>query len=302
MATLGLLSLAGCLERTTGEPAALDPRFTAGESEGPTQIEHDPNAGPTAPFGQVEGPTVVVRGSLTSSMEGSVDLDVMTLAPGTEAGVELVGKILFPSLGDFELELPQGEGTVILQFFQDIGPSGPDDGDPFLGTQVVVEDQDLDLGELELVVGARATTTVAAARSHVFPDHDGAWTLLEGEVVAERKLPIAVDLRRPDPSSQTGDAFIGKEQLPAPGRFAIPVPQGSGRLTLQFFQDAGGDGPSPDDPFAQVQVEVDDQDRMELEVVLQSMASTAPTPGQPGTPTQPAPGTPEQQGAAEATP
>ena len=91
-------------------------------------------------------------------------------------------------------------------------------------------------------------------------------------MLAEGDSSVAVDIRKPDPNSQTGDAFVGKEQLSAPGPFTLMVPQGMGELTLQFFQDAGGDGPSADDPFAEQPIAVEDQERLSLEVRLLAAA------------------------------
>ena len=263
------LSLLACLERTTGEPEPLDPRFTAGATESGGQVvTHDPDAGPTSPFGVAAEDGIVVRGKLTSAADGVVALDILTIDPTSEAGVSMVGRVLFPEGGAFELQVPKEQGELTLQFFVDLGSPGPDDGDPFVARAILVEDEDLDLGELELVVGGRALAPVAGARSHVWPSHPGPWTRVQGMVIADGDSPVAVDIRKPDPNSQTGDAFVGKEQLSAPGPFTLMVPQGLGELTLQFFQDAGGDGPSADDPFAEQSIDIQDQERLSLEVTL----------------------------------
>ncbi len=267
------LSLLACLERTTGEPEPLDPRFTAGATESGGQVvTHDPEAGPTSPFGADAEDGITVRGSLTSPVEEVISLDILTIDPTSEAGVSMVGRVLFPDGGTFELQVPKEQGELTLQFFVDQGRPGPDDGDPFVARAILVESEDLDLGELALVVGGRALAPVPGARSHVWPSHPGPWTRVQGMVIAEGDTPVAVDIRKPDPNSQTGDAFVGKEQLSAPGPFTLMVPQGLGELTLQFFQDAGGDGPSADDPFAEQSIDIQDQARLTLEVTLRAQA------------------------------
>ncbi len=266
---LAWLSLAACLERTTGAPSPLDPRFTAGATESSGQVvTHDPDAGATSPFGVVAEDGIVVRGNMTSPMEGAIALDILTIDPTSEAGVSMVGRVLFPEGGAFELDVPKNQGELTLQFFVDQGRPGPDDADPFVTRTILVETKDLDLGELTLEIGGRAVAPLAGARSHVWPDHPGPWTRVQGTVLAEGDSSVAVDIRKPDPNSQTGDAFVGKEQLSAPGPFTLMVPQGMGELTLQFFQDAGGDGPSADDPFAEQTIAVEDQERLSLEVRL----------------------------------
>lgn len=266
--SLAWLSLVACLERTTGEPTPLDPRFTAGAKESGQVVTHDPDAGPTSPFGVGLEDGITVRGSLTSPADGVISLDILSIDPTSEAGVSMVGRVLFPEPGPFELQVPEQQGELTLQFFVDQGRPGPDDGDPFAARTILVEAEDLDLGELALVIGGRALAPVAGARSHVWPTHPGPWTRVQGMVIAEGDFPVAVDIRKPDPNSQTGDAFVGKEQLPAPGPFTLMVPQGLGELTLQFFQDAGGDGPSADDPFAEKSIVIQDQERLSLEVRL----------------------------------
>lgn len=282
LAGLTLVGLVGCLERTTGEPESLDPRFTAGATEaGTALVTHDPDAGPGNPFGLGAGQGVTVRGSLTSPVEGSISLDILAIDPTSEAGVSMVARMLFPEAGPFSIQIPEDRGELTLQFFVDQGPPGPDDGDPFAARDIHVKEVDLDLAELPLVVGGRALAPVPGARSHVFPDHPGPWTRIQGQINATSTTPVAVDLRRPDPNSQTGDAFVGKEQLAGPGPFTLMVPQDQGPLTLQFFQDAGGDGPSADDPFAELKIEVGDQERIPVEVTLTAEQDAPATPQAP---------------------
>ena len=124
------LLLSGCwLEKTTGEPVPLDPRFY----EAVEAVQGDPGVGgaDSIPFGDYDGATVMVRGTVTSPEEGPVEIDVRTPDPTAEGGVKGHGKIQLEGLGEFELRVPSALGELELQAFQDPDADGPGGADPF---------------------------------------------------------------------------------------------------------------------------------------------------------------------------
>lgn len=277
--------LLGCLERVTGESVALDPRFTAGApGSGGAVVQHDPNAGPATPFSERDGPTIVVRGEITGERPGPVDLDLLVPDPNGPGGVSQVGKILLDAPGPFELQVPAELGVLHLMAFQDVGEPGPSDQDPFAAISLKISDDDVDAPPLTLVVGARSGAVFSSARSSVFADHEGEWTTLWGLVVAPSDQGVGVDLRAPDPNSQTGDALLGREFLGAPGPYELIVPRGYGPLTLQFSQDVAGDGPDPSDAFFSLSVDIGDDARLEHDVELVAGGFGSIAPGGGGAP------------------
>lgn len=68
-------------------------------------------------------------------------------------------------------------------------------------------------------------------------------------VYADAGAVVDLDVFRVDPAGPGGRAFVGKKKL-RPGAFEIELPRSFDKVTLEVFVDAGGDGPSSDDPFA----------------------------------------------------
>lgn len=243
---------AGCLERTTGQPKELDPRFVAnapGTGGGSTQV-HDPNAGPAGPFDGYEGERVRFSGEVRAEQEAPVDLDLRAPDPSSPGGNKHLGKLQLDGLGAFELELPRGFGPLTIEAFQDLNDDGPGDDDPYTTLDVQVGDEDKAGLTLTLEPGGRKKHFAEQSSvAELFRDHAGDWVLLRGEVRSELDAAVDLDLRVSDAQSQTGDAFLGKLVLAGPGPYELRLPSGYGRLAIEAFQDQGGDGPSPDDPY-----------------------------------------------------
>lgn len=257
---LALPALCACLERTTGQPKPLDPRFVAnapGSGGAGEEHAHDPNAGPAGPFDDFKGPMVTLRGTLVGAQALGVDLDLRSPDPSAPGGNKHLGKVQLEGLGPFELQVPRGYGLLTIEAFQDLNDDGPGDDDPFATTELKVGDEDLAGVLLTLEVGGRAKHFSAkSSTGDLFRTHEGDWVLLSGEVRSPSAAPVDLDLRVMDPASQTGDAFLGKLVLPGPGPYELRLPAGFGALAIEAFQDQGGDGPSPDDTYDRVDLVV----------------------------------------------
>jgi len=122
-----------------------------------------------------------------------------------------------------------------------------------------------------------------------FSTHDGAMVMVRGTVSSPQEGPIEIDVRTPDPLAEGGVKGHGKVQLDGLGEFELAVPSGLGPLELQAFQDPDADGPGGDDPFAQLNLEVGEEDV--TDVVFELVAGARGSAGGP-THTEAPPGAP----------
>lgn len=268
-----------CLEKTTGEAKALDERFTAGEPSGALVVEHGSGDAPAEPFKDLApDESVVLSGLVQTPLDEPIDIDLMTPDSTVEGGWIPRGKILLEGPGELSLRVPMDLGILVVQAFQDLDGNGPSTNDFFVGVTLEIADEDQPL-ELELVEGAYADFTLSGASSMTaFPDHEGEWTVLSGTLNSPGEGTVAVDFLGPDPSAPSGTKFVAKTQL-EPGPYELAIPQNSGPLTLQFFQDQEGDGPDGSDPFAQIELEVAKQETLELDVALEPGGYASPAQG-----------------------
>jgi len=102
-----------------------------------------------------------------------------------------------------------------------------------------------------------------------FSDHEGDMVWVRGEIQAEEAMPVDLDVRVPDATAPGGVQGKGKILLEGPGPFELKVPKGLGQLELQAFQDPDTDGPSPGDPFAEVDLEIEGEDLAGVLLVLE---------------------------------
>ena len=107
-----------------------------------------------------------------------------------------------------------------------------------------------------------------------FASYSGDTVLLAGNITSENSESIDVDFRIPDASAPGGMSGQGKLLLEAPGAFSLPVPKDLGMLEIQAFQDLDGDGPTGDDPFAQVQLQIKGDDLLTINLELVAGART----------------------------
>ena len=129
---------------------------------------------------------------------------------------------------------------------------------------------------------------VGSGSAAPFADHDGPMVTIRGRIVTPGEGAIDLDVRTPDAAAEGGVRGRGKLLLEEAGPFELQVPRGLGHMELQAFQDQGGDGPTADDPFGQVELEVgeEDADGLLLELVVGARSGgpvhTEAPPGAPG--------------------
>ena len=98
--------------------------------------------------------------------------------------------------------------------------------------------------------GAAPGAAPSGAGRDPFASIDGPRVVVSGTIVyANAAAVMDLDIFRNDPSGPGGRAFVGKKKL-SPGPFELNVPRSFGKISLEVFLDATGDGPSADDPFA----------------------------------------------------
>ena len=265
------LSFCACLEKTTGIPTPLDPRFFASDQNRAAPEGDDPNAGgggsgASDPFSSYTGDTILLSGSILSDSQESIDVDFRipdATAPGGMAGQ---GKLLLGSPGVFSLSVPKGLGMLEIQAFQDLDGDGPTGDDPFAQIQLQITDQDQLNLAITLVAGARMNMHhqempspekggqhMNAPAGDGVPDnpdpfggYSGNRIKLSGRLLCEGCPLVDLDLFQPDENSPGGRTMIGKMKLP-PGPYELEVPQGFGYLILEAFVDYDADGPGAGD-------------------------------------------------------
>lgn len=89
-----------------------------------------------------------------------------------------------------------------------------------------------------------------------------------GIVLSEDSMSVDIDLRIPNASSPGGMEHKGKILLDQPGEFSIDVPKGLGALEFQAFQDIDSDGPSGNDPFGEIVINVLSDDISDVQIIL----------------------------------
>lgn len=229
---------------------------------GGRELAQAANAGAPAPtlFKEHQGEWTTLSGLITSPIEGAVSFDLRVPDSESPTGDRYLGKVLLPSAGAYELQLPRSMGGLVVEAFQDVGSNGPDAADPYARLTLDVADvAALDL-DLELVQGARK----ADPRSLGQGEQGGGAPAQAGNLFGEIEDPVTVsgrieltgaelkvldmDLFTRDPQAPGGRKYLGKIKV-APGDFSFQAPRGYGILELEVYGDTAGDGPSPGDPF-----------------------------------------------------
>jgi len=279
---IALLLLPACLERATGEPIPLDPRYYAAH-EG-VHGEEGVGGGNSVPFSDVDGKKVVVRGVITSEIADlPVDVDVRVPDADSPGGMAGKGKILLDAPGEFELSVPIALGKLELQAFQDADSDGPTGNDPFATVWLDVGETDMTDVTLELEEGARGGGPVHEAappgapggnpgggqdgegggpgggeghpsgpggNPDPFSGIEGRRIVLTGSLLCDCTGGVDLDLFKPDAAAPGGRIMLGKMKM-APGEYEVHVPENFGPLILEGFVDIAGDGPSPGDAMGQ---------------------------------------------------
>ncbi len=102
-----------------------------------------------------------------------------------------------------------------------------------------------------------------------FADHTGDKVLLSGVVTAEGADPVDLDFRAPSSEEESGMVSLGKLTLGAPGPWELEVPVSFGELKIEAFQDVGNNGPTVEDPYAWLSVDVAEDPVAEINLDLE---------------------------------
>ena len=89
-----------------------------------------------------------------------------------------------------------------------------------------------------------------------FQDHEGERVAVSGTITSPVAGSVDLDVATVDDSVEGGLVREGKLILGGPGEFSISVPAGIGGMRLAAFQDLQSDGPTEDDPYAEIDIEV----------------------------------------------
>lgn len=101
-----------------------------------------------------------------------------------------------------------------------------------------------------------------------FADYEGSVVLVSGEVLCDEPGVLDMDLWRVDPKSSGDRVHLGKVPAVMAGSFELRVPQDFGPLWIEVLRDLTGDGPSMDDLFGRVVLEVGSSSMDGIELVL----------------------------------
>ncbi|MCP4918073.1 MAG: hypothetical protein GY913_14265, partial [Proteobacteria bacterium] len=205
---------------------------------------------------------VVIAGELVGELDRPLIIDLR------DPDDALLGLWQLAGLGPFELIVPPDLGEVTLAAYLDRDLDGEGVDDAFGEAELTIGTDGLSDLELELVEGTLVSGEGVPDIPVPFESYEGDTVTLRGEVRSDQDLPIDLDLRGVQP--ETGKlGALGKLPMAAPGSFELDVPADLGELQLQAFQDLTHDGPSDDDPFGWVTLDVAGEDLVDLEIVLE---------------------------------
>jgi len=101
-----------------------------------------------------------------------------------------------------------------------------------------------------------------------FEDVEGDRIRVAGTIVSDVQGPVDLDVSTVDASSEGGLKSEGKILLAGPGPFETLMPAMAGSLQLAAFQDIEKDGPTAEDPYVDMTIDVGESDITDLELVL----------------------------------
>ncbi|MBM4365074.1 MAG: hypothetical protein FJ102_02590 [Deltaproteobacteria bacterium] len=255
---LPLLHLAACLERVTGQPEPLDPRFYAA-----AEAAH--GGGPDAlgePWADHAGETITVIVSVLSDLPNDVQFDVAVPDKSAPGGVKRIGTLVTSPNTEVTLKVPVEVESFGVEAFQDELGDGPSDDDPYGAAPVAMKPAPpTEPVTITLVRGGRssALSTSAHAPSVAikapWADHQGPAVPFRGLARSSVDGEVQVDVNEIDAAAEGGVKRAGQVRLAAPGPFEFNVPIEVNAFLVEVFQDPGNDGPSDEDPYAAQKLE-----------------------------------------------
>jgi len=242
-------------------------------------------AGQVQPFADYTGAWTLLRGEISGGEERAVQVDFRVPDEDAPGGNLFLGRSILPKRGDYQLQVPRGLGSLVLEVFQDPGNDGPSDDDPYASVTLMVGDVGSLKQDIALRTGTRGqpsveTPTVEAGSGDVLAQQTVFSDLGEDPVQISGVLRFAsgvgdiefidLDLFAPDTSAPGGRRYLGKLKQ-KPGPYSFSVPRDFGALELEAFGDLDGDGPTPGDPFGRYTgnpLNVESDSIGEIEIVL----------------------------------
>ena len=112
-----------------------------------------------------------------------------------------------------------------------------------------------------------------------FEDVEGEKLVISGQVISPGEGSIDLDVSVVDDSAPGGLVRSGKLILEQAGAFSLSVPVSIGLIQVAAFQDIEKDGPSEEDPYAEVQLDIGADPITDVELVLVVGGRTSATGG-----------------------
>lgn len=290
---LPLLALIGCIERVTDVAVPLDPAFYEGGGGA-----DDPSGAANAlgiPWNGTPGEKVDVVFAITSPTEGALQFDVVVPDAAAPGGVKRIGRVESQEL-TVTLSVPKTVPTFTIEVFQDPGNDGPSNDDPY-ATQSVDVAAAVAAGvpvAVTLVLGARPAPSGGGQGggggvAEPWVGAKGEVVTFTAEILTDDEGEIQVDFAEFDATAPGGQKRVGQVRLPGTGAFTVDVPRTVEKFRIEAFQDRESDGPSTDDPYAELTtiVATISAEPVRLQLVAGSRGTAGsggagPGPGDPG--------------------
>ena len=93
-----------------------------------------------------------------------------------------------------------------------------------------------------------------------FANAEGLRVKVAGIIALSMKGAVDLDVSKVDSSSEGGLKTEGKVLFSEPGVFTLEIPVATGEILLSAFQDIEKDGPTNEDPYAELSITVDTED------------------------------------------
>jgi len=120
--------------------------------------------------------------------------------------------------------------------------------------------------ELPSGVGAEAD---GAGWQGPFDDYEGEVVRISGVITSEFGTAVDLDFRAPDAAAEGGRVALGKVALEEPGVWSLAVPLDFGSMVVESFQDLLNDGPTEEDPYGWIEIEIGSESLDNLEIQLE---------------------------------
>ena len=254
---LPLTLLIACIERVTDVAVPLDPAFYVGG--GGAESPSGAQGALGLPWDSVLGEKSELTFQIISLLEAAAQFDVVIPDAAAAGGLKRVGRVETQET-TITLSVPIAVTTFTIEVFQDPAGDGPSSDDPY-ATQTVDVAAARASGKsvpVNLVGGARPAPSEAGGggggggEAAPWLGFVGETVTFTAEVLSSEDGEIQVDVAEADASAPGGQRRVGQVRLPQSGAFTLEVPRSVTQFRIEAFQDRESDGPSTDDPYAEL--------------------------------------------------